>query len=179
MFIGSFAHLPNLLALEFFLSEVWPMLEPGFTLHVIAGSRHEYFLERARVQLDLSRPGIKVEGFVSDVRDAYRRAELVIAPLVASAGTNIKVLEAMAAGRVVISTPAGVNGLEVTPDRDVIVANSADEMAARIQRLSADGAARKTIEEQARHTALSYDWRVIAQAQARLYEELAATTAGR
>src|SRR5260221_2749340 len=45
LFIGSFAHLPNVLALEFFIKQVWPLLdrlEP--TLHVIAGMRHEYFL---------------------------------------------------------------------------------------------------------------------------------------
>lgn len=179
LFIGSFAHLPNLLALEFFLGEVWPRLGPGFTLHVVAGSRPEYFLERAGLTVDLTMPGIEMEGFVSDVRGGYRRAELVVAPLVASAGTNIKVLEAMAMGRAVISTMAGVNGLDVSPGRDVIVTNSAAEMAAQIGALSADPAARKSIEARARETALRYEWRKIARAQGKLYEELAGVTAAR
>ena len=61
----------------------------------------------------LDRPGIVVEGFVADVRPAYQRAAVVVAPLVASAGTNIKILEAMAMGKAMVSTPAGVNGLDL------------------------------------------------------------------
>jgi hypothetical protein len=54
LFIGSFAHLPNVLAVDFFIREVWPRLddlEPA--LHVIAGSRPEYFLDRYRNVVDL------------------------------------------------------------------------------------------------------------------------------
>jgi GT2 family glycosyltransferase/glycosyltransferase involved in cell wall biosynthesis len=174
LFIGSFAHLPNLLALDFFLSEVGPLLGPGFTLHIIAGAAHEYFLDfhRARVSLDLSQSGIELEGFVSDVRNAYNRAELVLAPLTASAGTNIKVLEAMAMGRVVVSTPAGINGLDLAADREVIVATSAREIALKILALSSDVHARKAIEAHAREAALRYDWREIAGHQSALYRSL-------
>jgi GT2 family glycosyltransferase/glycosyltransferase involved in cell wall biosynthesis len=176
LFIGSFAHLPNLLALEYFLGKVWPLLGGEFKLHVIAGDRYEYFRDfhRTQVSPDLSLPGLEIEGFVSDVRGAYRRAELVIAPLTASAGTNIKVIEAMAMGRVVISTPAGVNGLDVTPGNDVIVTYAAREMAEQIRTLSVDADSRRTIEHAARATALRYDWREIAKAQSKLYEELSA-----
>ncbi|HVW84938.1 MAG TPA: glycosyltransferase, partial [Bryobacteraceae bacterium] len=175
LFIGSFAHLPNLLALEYFLRDVWPLLGPGYTLHVIAGARPEYFLDlhRGRVSVDLKQPGIELEGFVSDVREAYRRAELVLAPLTASAGTNIKVLEAMAMGRVVVSTPAGINGLGLDPGRDVILTPRAQEMADEIQSLSADSARRKAIEKQARETAENqYDWRAIGREQNALYGRL-------
>ena len=102
----------------FFVNEVWPLLDPlDPTLHVIAGMRHEYFLEfyKDRATVDLSGPGIEVEGFVADVRPAYERAAIVIAPLMASAGTNIKILEAMAMGKAIVSTPAGVNGLDWSP----------------------------------------------------------------
>ena len=174
LFIGSFAHLPNLLALDFFLREVWPRLGAGFTLHIIAGTRHEYFLDfhRSRVSLDLTLPGIELAGFVSDVRDAYNRAAIVLAPLTASAGTNIKVLEAMAMGRVVVSTPAGINGLDLAPGREVLVSASAGEMADTIVALAANPGERKRIEVQAREAALRYDWREIARKQSQLYESL-------
>jgi len=176
LFIGSFAHLPNLLALEFFLRDVWPRLGLGFTLHVIAGARPEYFLDfhRARVALDLNRPGIELEGFVSDVRAAYTRAEIVLAPLTASAGTNIKVIEAMAMGRAVVSTPAGINGLDLRPGIDVIVTESPADMVEKIAWLSRDAVARKTIERAARETALLCDWREIARRQMALYSQLVA-----
>jgi GT2 family glycosyltransferase/glycosyltransferase involved in cell wall biosynthesis len=127
LFIGSFAHRPNVLAVEFFLREVWPRLR-DVQLHVIAGQRHERFW-------DLKHPGVEVEGFVSDVRPAYRRATLVIAPLIASAGTNIKIMEAMAMGKAIVSTEAGVHGIELERGKDLVVANSAEEMAEAILRL--------------------------------------------
>jgi GT2 family glycosyltransferase/glycosyltransferase involved in cell wall biosynthesis len=174
LFIGSFAHLPNLLALDFFLAHVWPRLKAA-TLHVIAGARHEYFLERyrERVKLNLARPGIEVEGFVSDVRPAYERAAVVVAPLVASAGTNIKILEAMAMAKAVVSTPAGVNGLDLAADRDFLLAGSASEMAEAIESLFADAGKRQRIETAARLRAeRDFDWRAIAQRQAILYRQV-------
>jgi hypothetical protein len=103
------------------------------TLHIIAGARHEQYA----VAADLAQPGIALEGFVADVRPAYQRAALVVAPLVASAGTNIKVLEAMAMGKAVVSTPAGVNGLDLTPGEDFVLVRTAREMAAAIENLLA------------------------------------------
>ena len=165
LFIGSFAHLPNVLAVEFFLNEVWPLLGPGYTLHIIAGMN----LDQYPVRADLTRPGVELEGFVADVRPAYARAELVLAPLPASAGTNIKVLEAMAMGRVVVSTEAGVNGLAVTPGKDVLVTYSAAEMAQAIRT-----AQRHPMEEQARESSLACDWCQIANSQQSLYNRIIA-----
>jgi glycosyltransferase involved in cell wall biosynthesis len=165
LFIGSFAHLPNRLALEFFLEQVWPALGPGYTLHVIAGPRPNDYMHLP------DQPDIELEGFVADVRPAYARAEIVLAPLTASAGTNIKVLEAMAMGRVVVSTPAGINGLDLEPGRDLIVTHAAMEMAAEIRALVNDPERRKRIETQARKTALQFDWSAIGKRQADLYTE--------
>ncbi len=165
LFIGSFAHRPNVLAMEFFLREVFPRLS-NVTLHVIAGMRHERFW-------NLQHAGVEIEGFVSDVRPAYRRATLVIAPLVASAGTNIKIMEAMAMGKAIVSTPAGIHGLELERDRDVIVANSAEIMAAAITHLLDHPQDRRELERNARATAERlYDWNTIAAGQREVYESL-------
>jgi glycosyltransferase involved in cell wall biosynthesis len=172
LFIGSFAHLPNLLAVEFFLRDVWPRLR-GATLHIIAGARHEFHLSRSQIKLDLDQPGVEVEGFVADVRAAYARAAVVIAPLRASAGTNIKIFEAMAMAKPIVSTAAGVNGLDLTPGEDFLLAGSAEEFAGAIQSLLADphacarlaAAARRRVEHQ-------YNWDGIARAQMDLYREL-------
>ncbi len=179
LFIGSFAHLPNLLALDFFLADVWPLLkEHAPTLHVIAGSRHEYFYDRSREQIrfSLNHPSLEVEGFVADVRPAYERATAVIAPLLASAGTNIKVMEAMAMGKAIVSTTGGINGLdELTPGVDVLVEDDAAAMAMSIGRLFSDESLRRRIERAARATAERvYDWDVIAGRQRKLYERLIA-----
>ena len=168
LFIGSFAHRPNVLAVEFFLQQVWPLLR-DVTLHIIAGANHE----RYTVAADLEQPGITIEGFVSDVRPAYRRAALVVAPLVASAGTNIKILEAMAMGKCVVSTPAGVNGLDLTPGEDFVLVQTGQEMAAAIEKLLTAPTERGRIEEAARgRVERDYSWDTIARVQSALYREL-------
>ena len=165
LFIGSFAHRPNVLAIEFFLNNVFPLLR-DVTLHVIGGQNHERFW-------DLRAPGVEVEGFVSDVRPAYERATVVIAPLVASAGTNIKIMEAMAMGKAIVSTEAGIHGLELARGEDVVVANEAGAMAAAINRLLDLPQERKELELHARETAVRvYGWDAMAREQQRLYEKL-------
>jgi GT2 family glycosyltransferase/glycosyltransferase involved in cell wall biosynthesis len=175
LFIGSFAHLPNVLAIEFFLREVWPQIKEDAKLHIIAGSRHQYFLDhyRSRVQVNLQQPGIEVEDFVADVRPAYRRAGIVVAPLLASAGTNIKILEAMAMGKAIVSTPGGVNGLDLRPGSDVIVTPASGEMAHATRELIHNDTKRIALEREARRTALEkFNWDAIAQRQAVLYHSL-------
>ena len=176
LFIGSFAHLPNLLAVDFFLRQVRPHLEdlnPVF--HIIAGARHRYFMDfyREQVEVDLDRPGVEVEDFVADVRPAYERASIVVAPLVASAGTNIKIMEAMAMGKAVVSTPAGVNGLDLAWGIDVVVTETGESMAAAIRELLGDAERRSAIQYQARATVETrYDWDAIARRQRQIYKSL-------
>lgn len=176
LFIGSFAHLPNLLALDFFLREVWPDLRRWRPfLHVIAGARHEFYLDhyRDRVVLPLPQQDVAVEGFVSDVRPAYHRAQVVIAPLIVSAGTNIKIMEAMAMGKAIVSTPAGVNGLDIEPGQDVLIAASGREMAEEIGRLLESPERCYRLGTEARRTAEQrYNWDEIAKRQTELYERL-------
>lgn len=165
LFIGSFAHRPNVMAMEFFLREVWPRLE-NVALHVIAGMRHERFW-------DLREPGVEIDGFVADVRPAYHRATLVIAPLVASAGTNIKIMEAMAMGKAIVATTPGIHGLELEPGQDLVIANSGEEMALAIIRLLEHPRERVALERMARATAERvYGWDAIAELQKELWDSL-------
>lgn len=170
LFIGSFTHLPNLLALEFFLNDIWPQLDHlHATLHVIAGARHEYYLDFYRKKIEA--PRMELEGFVSDVRKAYERASVVIAPLTASAGTNIKILEAMAMGKAIVSTPAGINGLDVA--EGVLVAPDAAGFAQALQSCLTDEPERARLARQARMIVESdYGWDEIARKQRALYEEI-------
>jgi GT2 family glycosyltransferase len=165
LFIGSFAHRPNVLAVEYFLREVLPLLH-DVTFHMIAGQRHEQFW-------DLRHPGVEVEGFVADVRPAYERAAVVVAPLVVSAGTNIKIMEAMAMGKAIVSTSAGIHGLDLQPGVDLIVTGAPEEMAGAISDLFDSPQQRNVLERQARRTAEQrFGWDAISGAQRELYELL-------
>ncbi len=173
LFIGSFNHLPNLLALDWFLREVWPLLRTKVTLQAVAGARHEYYLDfyRASVTLDLTREGLEVNGFVADVRPAYRQAAVVIAPLLASAGTNIKILEAMAMGKAIVSTAAGVNGLgDLVAGSAFALADDPGEFAREVDALLSDGKRRVKMEESARMAVEGrYSWDGIAELQSGIY----------
>jgi glycosyltransferase involved in cell wall biosynthesis len=170
LFIGSFTHLPNLMAVEYFLKEVWPSLqdiEP--VLHVIAGARHEFYMDFYRKRVE--GPRVEVEGFVRDVRAAYERASVVIAPLIASAGTNIKILEAMAMGKAIVSTPAGINGLAVSGG--LLVEETADGFARAVRRCLLDREERGRLGRAARLLVeRDYGWDAIAARQRALYEGL-------
>jgi len=167
LFIGSFAHLPNRTAIEWFLSEVWPLLEhQAPKLHIIAGMNPEGW------SIGANTPRVSIEGFVADVRPAYRHAAVVIAPLITSAGTNIKILEAMAMGKAIVSTPAGVNGLRA---EGVKLASSPQEFADAIIKLLNDAELRRTSGALARsYVERRYSWSSIAQRQTDLYRELGA-----
>lgn len=158
--------------LDWFLREAWPLLS-GYTLHIIAGKQPEFFLERYRdrVHPPLQQPGIELEAFVSDPRPAYRRASVVIAPLLASAGTNIKIMEAMAMGKAVVSTPGGVNGLDDLHPF-VSIAELGEAFAAAITTLE-DPAVRRQREQAARtQVAALYGWPAIGEKQKQLYQSL-------
>jgi glycosyltransferase involved in cell wall biosynthesis len=175
LFLGSFAHLPNLLAVDFFLREVWPLMSGHPHLHIIAGSKHVYHYERFRDRLgfSLETPNVTIDGFVADVRPAYQQASIVIAPLLASAGTNIKILEAMAMGKAIVSTTGGVNGLDLTPGVEAIVENDPVRMAAEIEGLLGDRNRRSALGQRARLAAEKrFSWDVIAALQRQMYQDL-------
>ncbi|MDX2152948.1 MAG: glycosyltransferase [Bryobacteraceae bacterium] len=179
LFLGSFAHLPNLIAIDWFLREAWPRLwAAGAVLHIIAGARHEHYLElyRDRVQPQLIRDSVILEGFVSDVRPAYRKAQVVIAPLRASVGTNIKIMEAMAMGKAIVSTPRGVNGLDLESGEGVLIEDSPEGFAEAVLDLLRDAGRRRELERTARRIAEErYDWKAIGVAQQKMYQQLRAT----
>lgn len=122
LFLGSFRHLPNVEALEWFLQEVFPRVranEPRARL-IIVGSdpppRHSLRNPEA----------IEMIGFVEDVREPLMRYSVFVCPILAGSGVRVKLLEAFAAGIPVVSTRLGAEGLA---ERDGEVCALADDPA--------------------------------------------------
>ncbi len=82
--------------------------------------------------------GVRVTGYVDDLGDAYRRADVVVVPLRHAAGTRIKVLEALAWGVPVVTTSAGAAGLAVEHGRHLLVADDVDEIARAVVTVISD-----------------------------------------
>jgi len=156
LFVGSFRHLPNLLAFEALRETIMPAVWracPDAKLHVIAGPDHERAARLAGKSALLAPDSrIVVQGFVEDVRAAYRDCDVVAIPLPLSAGTNIKVMEAMACGRAIVSTASGCQGLGLRDEADVLLREIGPAFAAAIGRLLGDAELRERIAHQARQT---------------------------
>jgi polysaccharide biosynthesis protein PslH len=183
--VGSFRHLPNLLGFETLCEKVMPAVWsefPDAVLHVIAGPWHERAAELAGKQhLLAADPRIVLHGFVEDVRPAYNEADVVAIPLPVSAGTNIKVLEAMACGRSIVSTPAGCRGLELESGLDAVIVDtdtSFGEFAAEIVKLLGNESLRTRMGIEARRTAeRRFGWSSIAEDAFNCYTDLLETPA--
>ena len=179
LFIGSFNHFPNIEAFRFFLGEVWPVLRqrvPEATLEVVAGRDHLQYWKRFTGTRELpDGQGMRLHGFVRNVAPLYHFANLVVVPTVVSAGTNLKVLEAMAAARAVVSTPSGCAGLGLRHGESVWIAEDPASFAAGIERLLTDPSERSRLAANARAIAeRDFGWEVLGARQRRLWHELLA-----
>ncbi len=164
LFIGSFRHYPNALAYRFLSEEVFP---EGADLEVVAGPQPQKYGAFRKP------PGFDVKAFVEDVKPCYDRANLVLIPTPVSAGTNIKALEAMAAGRAILSTTSGVNGLGLVHGESVWIANGAAEFREAAARLLADRPLRAKLAGAARAIAVErFSWNNVARQQEELWTQL-------
>ena len=167
-YVGSFRHLPNIIGFERLRHEVMPAVWRRFgeaRLSVVAGPDPERywreFLHREYPR-DLD-PRIQVHAFVEDLRPLYAKATVVVVPLEVSAGTNIKVMEAMACGRAVVTTPVGCAGLGLIDGHDALIRSTPEDFAAAISDLLSDPARRNAVAVEARRTVeRRFSWEAIA-----------------
>jgi glycosyltransferase involved in cell wall biosynthesis len=167
LFVGSFRHWPNIVAFENLCEEIMPRVWakiPSAVLRVVAGPNHERFRRLLRPSstrhLDQR---VEVLGFVEDLRPLYARASVVVSPLAISSGTNIKVLEAMACGKAMVSTPVGCAGLGLCDGYDVFIREDWDKFAQTLCQLLCEEALRREIGGHARRTTeQKFSWNDIA-----------------
>jgi ribosomal protein S18 acetylase RimI-like enzyme len=173
VFIGSFRHFPNIVAYRFFVEQVWPLLK-NVQLTVVAGPDPLTYWRQHTGLIDIPiDDGIRLLEFVSDVRPLYVEANLAIVPTLVSAGTNLKVLEAMAMDRAVVSTQSGCAGLGLEHEGNVWIADAPEDFANAIQTLLADDALRQRIAAAGRsHVEQNFGWRQIGERQRTILREL-------
>lgn len=162
VFVGSMDWLPNEDAMVYFCDEILPLIQaqvPGVTLSIV-GRAPTAAVTR------LARPGaVEVTGRVDDVRPAMGAASVVIVPLRIGGGTRLKIFEAMAAGKAVVSTTVGAEGLPCEPGRHLLLADGPEAFAASVVALLRDPDRRRAIERQARQLVTDrYDWAAVAGA---------------
>jgi glycosyltransferase involved in cell wall biosynthesis len=158
LFTGTMSYPPNHVGIRWFAREVWPLVRdriPEARLDVVGKDPPEDLRS-----LD-GRDAIAVHGFVESMAPYFAQAHAVVVPILIGAGIRVKIVEAMAAGRAVVSTPLGCEGLAgLEPGRHLLVAEGPEPFARDAVRLLREPGLRERLARDARELAeRSYDWR--------------------
>ena len=146
MFLGSMDWMPNQDGVRWFVSEIWPKIlqaHPKATFHIVGRN------PPAEIRSLGSAPGVSVLGSVPDVRPHLSEASVVVVPLLVGGGTRLKIYEAMAMSRAVVSTGIGAEGLPVVPEKHFLKADDSNSFAEAVNRLLASEETRQSLGETA------------------------------
>ncbi|CAL78552.1 putative glycosyltransferase (group 1) [Bradyrhizobium sp. ORS 278] len=173
VYFGLLSTVPNIDAVTHFVQDIWPAIaarHPDARCKIIGG-RPPPSLQA------LAGPRIELTGFVPDLRPHLAAAAAVVVPLRLGGGTRLKIVEAMAMGKAIVSTSLGAEGIEAVPDRDILIANDPADFTDAVSRLlgAPDLAAR--IGSAARQVAVDkYAWSAAAQALESFYFRILETS---
>ena len=126
--LGSMDWQPNEEGIRWLLNSVWPRVikkRPQARLD-LAGNKMPKDL------IDLDIPGVMIQGRVRDAVAYMQKRQVMLVPLFSAGGMRVKIIEGMAMGRTIISTPIGAEGINYTDGKDVLLARTATEFVERI-----------------------------------------------
>jgi glycosyltransferase involved in cell wall biosynthesis len=135
LFVGSMAHRPNAEAVDSLVQEIWPAVRaqvPAARLVVIGRCRE------LTASYRLAEQSVTFTGFVDDLESWYRRARVVCCPIHHGAGTRVKIIEAAAHAKAIVSTRLGAEGLNFEDGREIILRDAPAELAQACARLLGD-----------------------------------------
>jgi glycosyltransferase involved in cell wall biosynthesis len=166
-FLGSLDYRPNQEAAFWLGEELRPRLAPHMTLHV-AGSRAPQWL-----QARLAATGVVFHGEVADAQAFMSGMRVMLAPILSGGGMRIKILEAMAAGKAVVSTTIGAEGIEIADGGNIVIADDAVAFASAVELLLSDVRRAHAIGDAARAlVSTRYSTEALAKGLLAFYEEL-------
>jgi glycosyltransferase involved in cell wall biosynthesis len=172
VFTGVMSYAPNVLAAEFLAREVFPLVtaaRPDARLAIVGRAP----APRVRSLAELG--GVEVTGEVEDLRPWLVGSGVYVCPMISGTGIKNKLLEAMACAAGCIATPLALQGLRVTPGRELLVGTTAQELAERLLRVLGDDECRERLGHAARRYVLrEHDWGSVANSYQDVYRELQA-----
>lgn len=171
IYTGGMNMYANKDAVLYFLRDIWPAIlrrHPTAKFYAIGQDP-----PRELNEISQRDPSVIVTGFVDDVRPYVRKAAVYVVPLRVGGGTRLKVLDALAQGKAIVSTSVGCEGIGVTHGRDIYIEDDPVQFADRVTTLFADAEARRTLGTAAREIAVSsYGWTAIGTDLQRVYEDV-------
>ncbi len=155
LYVGSMDYYPNIDAVQFFFKSMYQTIRqavPNVRVQIVGHAPPREIQKLANL------PGVQVTGTVPDVRPYYERATVLVVPLRLGGGTRLKITEAMAMGLPVVSTTVGAEGLDISPGKDILVADDASSFTKHVLQLLSEKALRDRIAEGGQRLARRYDW---------------------
>jgi glycosyltransferase involved in cell wall biosynthesis len=172
VFFGLLSTVPNIDGVRFLVREIWPRIvaaRPDARCKILGARPHPSVRE-------LAGPGIEVVGLVKDLRPYLAAAAAVVVPLRLGGGTRLKIVEAMAMGRPIVSTTLGAEGIEAVAERHLLIADDAPSFAAAVTRLLDDRALGARLGRAARELAVQrYSWSAAASSLEGFFGEILAS----
>jgi glycosyltransferase involved in cell wall biosynthesis len=154
LFVGVFSHAPNVDAVAWLCSEIFPrLLErcPEASLHIIGRNPPAVAYEAAQ-----NNGAVHLHGYVESIEEYYRRMSVSIAPVRMGGGIRTKILHAQGYGLPVVATPMGVEGILGSGSDNICIANSVDGIVTAILDLFFDPARAARIGESGRENVKKY-----------------------
>jgi sugar transferase (PEP-CTERM/EpsH1 system associated) len=169
VFTGSMDWLPNEDAIRYFTSAIWPQVKRDLPeVKLIVVGRNPY---PSLVELSKSDPSIMVTGRVEDVRPFMERAAAYIVPIRIGGGTRLKIYEAMAMEKPIISTTIGAEGLPVENGVELLLADTPESFARECVRVLKDESYARSIGQRAaQRVRESFGWDKVAAEFAEICE---------
>jgi len=147
VFVGSLDWQPNENAIAHFVANCWPAIRaacPQATFQAIGRNPRKRLQQLERI------PGVKIIGNVPDVRPYVADAAVSVVPLLAGSGTRLKIIEALAMGKAIVSTSLGAEGLKVAHGEHLLIADRPAEFSAAVIQLLKNTLLRQHFERAAR-----------------------------
>ena len=170
IYIGSMDWYPNEDAVSFFADEVLPRIQenvPDVRFSIVGGN------PSARVQKLAEREGVVVTGRVPEIKPYFAEATVFVVPLRIGSGTRLKILEALAMGKAIVSTSVGAEGLDLKDGEEIFIADEPTVFADAVTRLLTDAPLRRRVGENGRtRVEQDYDWRSIGEKLHQLYTKI-------
>jgi glycosyltransferase involved in cell wall biosynthesis len=148
LFVGAMDYFPNRDAVDYFIAEMLPVLRrsvPGCRFVVAGRNPSSAMLRRYSKHAD-----VEFTGSVADMRPIIAQAAVCVVPLRIGSGTRLKILEAAAMGKAIVSTRLGAEGLEFLPGEEIVLADEPEGFATAIAKLLADPSSRRMLGQAAR-----------------------------